>query len=67
VRRTIDVFVLPTGGGSHAPAPPIEVEANDIDGLERAARVQLARRYRRVRAVSFTPAGMVAYVEGALR
>lgn len=59
--------MLPTGGGSPAPAPPIEVEANDIDGLERAARVALARRYRGVGAVSFTPAAMVADVEGAPR
>jgi hypothetical protein len=67
MRRSIDVFRIPGDGGPPLPEPAIEVDAGDVDALAAAARGELTRRYRRVRTVSFTPAGMVAYVEGGSR
>jgi hypothetical protein len=68
VQRTVRVFVIPAGAGPAtppAPVPELEVEAATEDALREAARSELARRYARVRAVSFTPTGLVAYVEAS--
>jgi len=61
------VFLQPAGGGLHAPAGALEVEATGHDELLAMARALLAKRYRRVRSVSFTPSGMIAYVEDEVR
>lgn len=62
MRRTVKVFVVPSG---KAPEPgfDVEVESRGEDGLRTAARELLVERGYRVRTVSFTPTGLVAYVE----
>jgi hypothetical protein len=64
MRCTMSVFQIPLGGGVPAPAGQLEVEAPGHDEVLAAARELLAKRYPHVRGVSFTPSGLVAYVEG---
>ena len=66
MHASVNVFTLPPASapaGAPTPAPAFVVEASSHDGLRAAARAQLAASGRRVRALSFTPAGLVAYVE----
>jgi hypothetical protein len=68
MRRTLKIFVIPTGkppGTPPEPGPEIELEARTEDGLLAAAHEHLAKRGQRPRAVSFTPTGLVAYAEAA--
>ena len=62
MRRAVTVFCL--ANHSAAPERGLDVEGEDLDTLERNLRAALERRYERVHTVSFTPSGMVAYVEG---
>jgi len=67
MRRTLKLFVIPAGkpaGTPPTPGPELELTASTEDGLLSAAREAIAQRGERVRALSFTPIGLVAYVEG---
>ncbi|QDE81685.1 hypothetical protein [Myxococcus xanthus] len=65
MQRDVKVFVLSSGsGGAPHPGPSFTVEASTLDGLLEAVRVEIAARGQRVRAVSHTPTGLLAYVEG---
>lgn len=65
MRRVLKIFVVPAGtaGASPTPDDDVELEAATEDALLRAAHGALAVRGLRVRAVSFTPTGLVAYGE----
>ncbi len=66
MRRRLQVFVIAAAegpSGSPRPADDREVEARTTDALREAARAALEADGYRVRAVSFTPDGLVAYVE----
>jgi hypothetical protein len=68
MRRTLQLHVLRPA--THLSPPPergeaFEVEAPGLDELRERVKGELARRGYRVRAVSFTPTGLVAYVEAA--
>ncbi len=68
MRRTLKLFVIPEGrpaGTPPEPGPELELEASSEDGLLAAARAAIAERGQRARALSFTPKGLVAYVEVA--
>ena len=65
-RHDLKVFVVspkhPTG--PTRPGPTLSVEAPTLDGLLPAAKRALADAgFHRERAISFTPTGLVAYVE----
>ncbi|QRK08547.1 hypothetical protein JQX13_53130 [Archangium violaceum] len=67
MRRVVKVFIIPTQRGPAAPpepAPEFTVEARTEDGLLDAARTELASRGYRLRSLSFSPTGLVAYMEG---
>ena len=50
--------------GTTRPGPTLNVEAPTLDGLLPAAKQALADAgFHRERAISFTPTGLVAYVE----
>jgi hypothetical protein len=66
MRRTLKLFIIPAGkspGTPPEPGPELELESTSEDGLLEAAHAAIAERGERVRAVSFTPTGLVAYVE----
>ncbi|NOJ79829.1 hypothetical protein HNV28_16015 [Myxococcus xanthus] len=63
MQRDVKVFVLSSGSGAPRPGPGFTIEASTLDGLQEAARVELTARGQRVRAVSHTPTGLLAYVE----
>ena len=66
VKRTLKLFVIPPGrapAGPPDPAREMEIDAPTIDALGDEARRQLTEAGYRIRAVSFTPDGMVAYAE----
>lgn len=68
MRRPLKLFVIPSGkpaGSPPEPRPDVEIEAASEDGLLVAAHEAIATRGLRARAVSFTPTGLVAYVEEA--
>jgi len=68
MRRTLKLFVIPAGkppGTPPEPGPEFEVTAESDDGFLVAARDVIAQRGQRTRAISFTPTGLLAYVEGA--
>lgn len=68
MRRMLKIFVLPTGKAANAPPEPageVEIEAETHDALLAAAQMLLGTHGLRVRAVSFTPNGLVAYGEAA--
>lgn len=68
MRRTLKLFVIPTGkpaGAPPEPEPDVDLEAASDDALLVAAHDAIAKRGLRVRAVSFTPTGLVAYAEAA--
>jgi len=65
-RHDLKVFVLTPKqpSGPARPGPTLSVEALTLDGLLPAAKRALAEAgYPCQRAVSFTPTGLVAYVE----
>jgi hypothetical protein len=64
MRRTLSVFEVAAGRGVAVPAGEIEVEAKGPDELLAAVRAILSKKHAKVRSVSFTPSGLVAYVEG---
>ena len=63
MRRILKTFVTSSAGSPPEPGPDIEIEAASEDGLLIAAHDVLAKRGQRVRALSFTPTGLVAYAE----
>jgi hypothetical protein len=67
MRTTVTVFVVPRGLPTMPPrpGPSLEVEASGVDDLRRSAIGALVARGHRVRCVSFTPTGLLAYVEEA--
>jgi len=65
-RHDLRVFLLAKNApaGPPRPEPTLSVEASMFDGLLAAAKQALADAgYPRHRALSFTPTGLVAYVE----
>ena len=65
-RHDLKVFLLSKDkpAGPPRPGPRLVVEAATLDGLLPAAKRALADAgYPRDRAISFTPTGLVAYVE----
>lgn len=68
-RHDLKVFLLSKDkpAGPPTPGPTLTVEAATLDGLLPAAKRALVEAgYPRDRAISFTPTGLVAYVEAAL-
>ena len=68
MRRTLKLFVIPAGksaGAPPEPGPDVELEAASDDAFLGAAHEAITKRGLRVRAVSFTPTGLVAYAEAA--
>jgi hypothetical protein len=68
MRRTLTTFVIPAGkpaGAPPEPGPQVELEAPTEDGLLAAAHSAIAERGLRLRSMSFTPTGLVAYAEAA--
>lgn len=66
MRRTLKLFVIPAGkplGTPPEPGPELDVEAATEDALRGATRALVAARGQRLRSLSFTPTGLVAYVE----
>ena len=66
MRRTLTVFILPAGkpaGTPPEPGPTIELGARNDDALRAVAHEVLAQRGQRIRALSCTPTGLVAYAE----
>ncbi len=66
MRRTLKLFVIPAGkpaGSPPEPATDVELEAASDDALLAAAHEEIAKSGLRVRAVTFTPPGLVAYAE----
>ncbi|WP_163973518.1 MULTISPECIES: hypothetical protein [unclassified Myxococcus] len=63
MQRVVKVFVLSSASGAPHPGADFTVEASTLDGLLEAARAELAARGQRVRAISHTPTGLLAYVE----
>lgn len=65
-RHDLKVFVVSPKhpAGPTRPGPTLSVEAPTLDGLLPAAKQALADAgFLRERAISFTPTGLVAYVE----
>jgi hypothetical protein len=62
MQATVKVFTV-VPGAAPQPAAPLVVEAKTHDGLREAARAALAAQGHRIRALSFTATGLVAYVE----
>jgi hypothetical protein len=65
-RRSLQLHVLRANaplGTSPERGEAFDVEATGLDGLRERAMDKLVRRGYQVRVVSFTPGGMVAYVE----
>jgi hypothetical protein len=66
MERMLHVFVIPADrspGGPPGPPRELSVEAPSLDGLRDAARMKLVAEGYRVRSLSFSPKGLVAYVE----
>ncbi|WP_408891564.1 hypothetical protein ACJ2CR_19070 [Myxococcus faecalis] len=63
MQSVVRVFVLSSPSGAARPGPEFTVEASTHDGLLEALHAELAARGQRVRAVSHTPTGLLAYVE----
>lgn len=66
MKRRVQVFVIKAADGPNGvphPADDREVEAATTDGVREAARAELEADGYRVRALSFTADGLVAYVE----
>jgi hypothetical protein len=67
-RHNLKVFVVSRDqlAGPLRPGPTLSVEASTLDGLLPAAKRVLADAgFVRDRAISFSPSGLVAYVEEA--
>lgn len=68
MRRILKTFTISAGkppGTPPEPGPDVELEAASEDGLLAAAHEAIVARGLQARAVSFTPTGLVAYVEVA--
>ena len=68
MKRILKTFLIPAGkpaGSPPEPGPDIELEAATEDGLLAAARETVAQRGMQVRAISFTPTGLVALAESS--
>lgn len=66
MKRTVRVFVVSACNGavgSRDPAKEIEIEARHVDGLRETALEQLEAEGLIVRALSFSPEGLIAYVQ----
>ncbi|MCP3163193.1 hypothetical protein [Myxococcus qinghaiensis] len=63
MQSVVRVFVLASSSGAPHPGQEFTVEASSHDGLLEAVHAELAARGHRVRAVSHTPTGLLAYVE----
>jgi hypothetical protein len=62
MQATVKVFTV-VPNAAPQPAPALAVEAKTHDGLRDAARAALTAQGHHIRALSFTPTGLVAYVE----
>ena len=68
MRRTLHFHVLRANaplGTAPTRGEAFEVEALSVDRLRERGKDELIRRGYRIRVVSFSPGGMVAYVEVA--
>jgi hypothetical protein len=66
MKRTVRVFTIPkerVPGGPPNPAREVAVEASSLDGVLAAARAKLIEDGHRIRTLSFSAKGLVAYVE----
>ena len=65
MRSNVELFVVAKDRPMEPAGPPSrrEIEAHTRDGLREALRVELEAEGYRVRAISFGPAGLVAYAE----
>ncbi len=66
MKRRMEVFVVRAADGPNGMPHPMgerEVEASTTDRLRATARAELGEEGLRVRAISFTEDGLVAYVE----
>ncbi|WP_368670616.1 hypothetical protein [Myxococcus sp. AM011] len=63
MQSVVRVFVLSSASGAPHPGPEFTVEASTHDGLLEAVHAELAARGQRVRVVSHTPTGLLAYAE----
>ena len=66
MKRTVRVFAIPKArvpGGPPNPAREVIVEASSLDGVLATARAKLTEEGHRIRALSFSAKGLVAYVE----
>ena len=66
MRRILKTFIFPAGkppGNPPEPGPDIELEAASLYRLLPAAHESIAERGLVARAVSFTPTGLVVYVQ----
>lgn len=65
-RHELKVFLLSRSNpsGLPRPGPTLNIEASTLDGLLPSAKHALAKAgFANERAISFTPTGLVAYVE----
>jgi hypothetical protein len=66
MEHTLQVFAIPRGdspGGPPKPPRSMTIDAPSVDQLRDAARDKLAAEGLRLRALSFGPKGLIAYVE----
>lgn len=66
MKQTLKVFLIPKDrvpAGPPEAARELEIEAADLDGLREAALAEMSQEGYRVRALSFSPTGLIAYVE----
>lgn len=63
MRSNVELFVVAKDRPTDPPGPPLrrEIEAATRDGLREALRAELEAEGYVVRAISFGPAGLVAY------
>ncbi len=65
MQHAVRTFVVPKmePGAAPRPGPSLSVEATTLDGARASARARLEADGYRVRALTFGPTGLVAYVE----
>ena len=66
MKRTVRVFAIPkerVPGGPPNPAREVVIEASSLDGVLTATRANLSEEGYRIRSLSFSSKGLVAYVE----
>lgn len=66
MKRTLNIFGISKQripGGPAEAAREVKIEATSLDGLRKVAEAKLMSEGYRVRALSFSPTGLIAYVE----